>query len=47
MSYIKAILVLTFLSLGLTNSNINNWNLETSAINLLLNKAFYEKLIFN
>ena len=47
MSYIKVILIIKFLGLVLVNSNINNWNLETSAINLLLNKAYYEKLIFN
>ena len=47
MSYIKVILVIKFLGLVFANSNINNWNLETSTINLLLNKAYCEKLIFN
>ena len=31
----------------MANSDINNWNLKTSAINLLLYKAHYEKYIFN
>ena len=47
MSYIKIILVIKFFGLVFANSNINNWNLETSTINLLLNKAYCEKLIFN
>ena len=47
MSYIKAIFVITILDLVLANSSINNWNLKTSAINLLSNTHSNERLIFN
>ena len=47
MSYIKAIFVITIIELVLANSNINSWNIKTSAINLLLNKVYNEKKIFD
>ena len=47
MNYLKTIFLIIILDLVLANSDINIWNLKTSTINLLLYKAFYEKVVFN